>query len=408
MSKKLVVIGGGASGFFCAIRAAEMYPDAQITIVEKQHKVLQKVKVSGGGRCNVTHACFKISELVKNYPRGASFLKKSFRHFQPQDVMEWFESRGVSLKIEKDGRVFPQSDSSQSIIDVLLFEIEKRRIQLRLQTEILQIERSKHGFELVTQHQERISCDALFVGSGGHAKAEGFEPIQALGHRIVPPLPSLFTFNLPAHPITAFSGLSVEPVEVKISGTNFKQVGPLLITHWGMSGPAILKLSAFAARELAASQYHQNFIVNWLNTPEHQIREKWPMIRQQKSNQMMGSKNPFELPARLWQYLLSTSEISEDTKWSELPAKEQNKLIHHLTSSEFTLKGKTTYKEEFVTCGGVDLNEVNPDTMESRLHKGLFFGGEILDVDGITGGFNFQHAWTSGYIAGTHIFATST
>lgn len=407
MAKQLMVIGGGAAGFFCAVNAAKESPSLAVCIVEKQSKVLQKVKVSGGGRCNVTHACFKVADLVKKYPRGVSFLKKAFTHFSTQDTIDWFESRGVPLHAEADGRMFPKSNSSQTIIDCLLDEAARYRVKIQLNTEIISIQKKGAQFILEDKKANTYTADYLMIASGGFPKPEPYRWLQALGHSIQQPAPSLFTFNMPQHPICQLMGVSVEQVSVKIVGSKLSASGPILITHWGLSGPAILKLSAWGARDLQQSNYHFTVLINWVDTPENKLREEWTGIRLQQGGLTLGSKNPFKLPQRLWDFLLHNCQISANTKWSELPAKEQNKLMHILTTHELPVKGKTTFKEEFVTCGGIDLQEIVAHTMQSKIVPNLFFGGEILDVDGITGGFNFQHAWTSGYVAATKIVEIS-
>ncbi len=403
LKKRLIIIGGGASGFFCAINAAIKNPDLNILILEKQPKVLQKVKVSGGGRCNVTHACFSIAELVKKYPRGKSFLKKAFTHFSPKDTIAWFETRGINLKTEDDGRMFPTTDSSQTIIDCLLNEVTKYNIDLRLNTEVLAIEKNVSHFSLQLKNGTTLQADYIFVGAGGFPKEEQYQWLQRLGHTIEKPAPSLFTFNIPDKKLHDLMGLSIASTQVKIMGTKLQEAGPLLITHWGMSGPVILRLSAWGALELKQNNYEFTIFVNWLNESETQLRDRWNTIRNLQGSNKLVQKNPFGLQSRLWNYLLETAYINLETKWSELASKDQNKLIHILTTQSFEVKGKTTFKEEFVTCGGIQLDEIDPNTMESKLVPGLYFGGEIINVDGITGGFNFQHAWTSGYIAGNHI-----
>jgi predicted Rossmann fold flavoprotein len=403
MAKQLMVIGGGAAGFFCAINAAKESPSLTVSIFEKQSKVLQKVKVSGGGRCNVTHACFKLADLVKKYPRGQSFLKKAFTHFYTQDTIDWFASRGVQLHTEADGRMFPTSNNSQTIIDCLLDEAAKYHVKIQLNTEIISIQKKGPQFILEDKKGKIYSADFLMIASGGFPKPEQYRWLHALRHSIQQPAPSLFTFNMPQHPICQLMGVSVEQVSVKIVGSKLSASGPILITHWGLSGPAILKLSAWGARELQHSNYHFSVLLNWIDTPENTLREDWHAIRIKQSGLALSSKNPFKLPQRLWDFLLSTCAIAADTKWSELPAKEQNKLMHILTTHELQVYGKTTFKEEFVTCGGIDLQEIDAHTMQSKIVPNLFFGGEILDVDGITGGFNFQHAWTSGYVAAKKI-----
>ena len=400
MSKTLVVIGGGAAGFFCAVNAARMNASLKVLLLEKSNKLLSKVKVSGGGRCNTTHACFEIQELVKKYPRGQNFLKKSFHQFYTKDTIQWFEERGVELKTEEDGRMFPVTDNSQTIIDCLLKEADKYHVSVQLQTVVTSLQKTDNRFELQCNNGKTILADFVCVAAGGFPKATLFDWLTATGHTITTPVPSLFTFNIPNNPITSLMGVSVANAMVKVAGTKLQEEGPLLITHWGMSGPVILRTSAWGARELADKNYHFTILVNWIpNYTEQILRDEWQAIRERSGAQKISSKNPFNLPNRLWLYLLQTSEIDADWRWSDLPAKQQNKLIKNLTAQEFSVKGKTTFKEEFVTCGGITLNEIDPQTMQSRKLSGLFFAGEVMDIDGITGGFNFQHAWTSGFIA---------
>lgn len=397
---RLVVIGGGAAGFFCAVNAARLHPQLEVCLLEKTNKLLSKVKVSGGGRCNVTHALNSISEMVKRYPRGTQFLKKSFALFFVQDTIRWFGDRGVALKAEDDGRMFPVTDSSQTIIDCLLKEADQHRVKVQMQSDVSKIVKQEDGWLLHLQDGRTIIARYICVAAGGYAQMEKFSWLQELGHTIEPPAPSLFTFNMPQNPVTALMGVSVPRAQVKIAGTKLQESGPLLITHWGMSGPVVLRLSAWGARLLQSQQYTFTLLVNWLpDHHENSLRESWPEIRLSMGGQMIHGKNPFALPQRLWHFLLQQAGIHEDARWSELPGREQNKLIRYLTGMEFPVKGKTTFKEEFVTCGGVRLSEIDPNTMESRIAPGLFFAGEIMDVDGITGGFNFQHAWTSGWVA---------
>lgn len=406
MQKTLVVIGGGAAGFFCAVNAARMYPSLKVLLLEKSNKLLSKVKVSGGGRCNTTHACFEIPELVKKYPRGQNFLKKSFHQFYTQDTIQWFEERGVQLKTEEDGRMFPVTDNSQTIIDCLLKEADKYKVAVQLQTGVTSIQKKENKFELQLSNADIISADFVCVATGGFPKANMFDWLTTTGHTIATPVPSLFTFNMPGNPITSLMGVSVERAIVKVVGTKLQEEGPLLITHWGMSGPVILRTSAWGARELADKNYHFTILVNWIpNYTEQMLRDEWQEIRDRSGAQKISNKNPFGLPNRLWLYLLQVSEIDPECRWSDLPAKQQNKLIKQLTAQEFLVQGKTTFKDEFVTAGGILLSEIDPQTMQSRKQPGLFFAGEVMDVDGITGGFNFQHAWTSGFIAAKAIAA---
>lgn len=401
--KTLIVIGGGASGFFCAVNAAQLNPNLKVILLEKQSKVLQKVKVSGGGRCNVTHQCDSPAELLKAYPRGKNFLKKTFSHFTTQDTIQWFESRGVKLKTEADGRMFPITDSSQTVMDCLLQEAGKYRVELRLNSEVVSMEHQESKFQLTLKSGAHLISDFLYIATGGYPKAEHYEWLQRIGHPIQTPAPSLFTFNIADKNLHELMGVTIERARVKITGSKLQEEGPVLITHWGLSGPAILRLSAWGARELQEKNYSFSIQINWINISENEMREKWNTIRNQQGANTLGQKNPFGLQQRLWVYLLQCSQNNSDTKWSELTAKEQNKLIHVLTAHEFEVKGKTTFKEEFVTCGGLSLEQIDPNTMQSKLIPSLYFGGELIDVDGITGGYNFQHAWTSGFLAAKSI-----
>lgn len=410
MERHLVIIGGGAAGFFCAVNAARLDPHLRVTILEKTSKLLSKVKVSGGGRCNTTHACFEIPELAGRYPRGQQFLKKAFHWFSPKDTIAWFAERGVTLKTEPDGRMFPDTDRSQTIIDCLLHEADRYKVQVKMHTAVEQLTALPNGgFTILTNTKETIHADHVCVASGGYPKPDMFQWLLATGHTIERPVPSLFTFNMPGNAITQLMGVSVPQATVKIMGSKLVETGPLLITHWGISGPVVLRLSAWGARELEMKGYDFQIMVNWLGTTtEHTLRADWQSIRDAQTSNPLGSRNPFGLPTRLWHYLLSEAGIEQDTRWSELPAKQQNKLMLLLTAQPFAVKGKTTFKEEFVTCGGIKLSEIDPNTMQSRKQPGLFFAGEIMDVDGITGGFNFQHAWTSGFIAASAIARLGT
>jgi len=405
--EKLVVIGGGAAGFFCAINAAANNQNLKVIIVEKNNKLLSKVKVSGGGRCNVTNACFDIVELSKKYPRGEKFLKKAFHWFNSKHTVEWFEQRGVALKTEPDGRMFPTTNTSQTIIDCLLKEADKNDVEILLSTDVKNVFYRDNRFE-IQLNEGLISADYVCVACGGFPKAEQFSWIEKLGHHIEKPLPSLFTFNIPNNDIVKLMGLSVENAQVKIGGTKWQMNGAILITHWGLSGPGILKLSAFAAKELASKNYHFDILINWLpKYNEQTLRAEFLSFRTTLSSQKIYSKNPFELPKRLWEYLLQISLINEELRWADLSNKKQNDFIKNLTSQNFKVSGKTTFKEEFVTCGGVQLNEVDVNTMQSKIIENLYFAGEVLDVDGVTGGFNFQNAWTTGFIAAKSIVQKS-
>lgn len=416
MQKHLVVIGGGAAGFFCAINAARLNPLLKVTILEKSNKVLSKVKVSGGGRCNVTHNCFEIAELIKRYPRGQNFLKKAFHWFSTKDTIDWFNERGVALKTEADGRMFPITNTSQTIIDCLIKETTKYSVEIKLGFDVVSIEmlsedkteQSTSVMELKAANNKSITCNYLCIASGGYPKAIQFEWLKKIGHTIESPVPSLFTFNIPNHSITQLMGVSVEQAQIKIVGSKLNNSGPLLITHWGLSGPAVLKLSAYGARELSSTNYHFKILVNWLmQYNEQTLKDEWQHLRQQYSSNKIHNKNPFGLPNRLWTYLVASSDINENLRWADVNSKQQNQLIKNLTAQEFEVKGKTTFKEEFVTCGGVKLAEVDANTMQSKIAPNIYFAGEVLDIDGITGGFNFQNAWTSGFIAAKAI-ATNT
>jgi len=403
--KKLIVIGGGAAGFFCAVNAARMNPLLEVTIIEKSSKLLSKVKVSGGGRCNVTHHFFSIADMIKKYPRGNRFLKKAFHHFFTTDTIQWFEERGVGLKAEEDGRMFPTTDLSQTIIDCLMTEANKYGVEILMNREVssmvnCELSMGPQQWQIDFKDGKSMNADYVCIASGGYPKSIHFDWLKKLGHTIEEPVPSLFTFNMPGNNITELMGVVADNTVVKINGTKLSSQGPLLITHWGMSGPAILKLSSFAARELAAANWHFTISVNWAGDyNENTAREKLQNIRFETAAKKIINTNPFSLPQRLWQYLLHQSDIKEDTRWADLPAKEQNKLIKNVCTQEFAVKGKTTFKEEFVTAGGINLYEIDYNTMQSKLAPNLFFAGEVINVDGVTGGFNFQNAWTTGWIA---------
>ncbi len=405
MQKTLVVVGGGAAGFFCAVTAARMSPGLKVILVEKTGKLLSKVKISGGGRCNVTHACFSITDMVKKYPRGSNFVKKTFHQFFTSDTIQWFEQRGVPLKTETDGRMFPVSNSSQTIIDCLMQEAALYHVEIRLHHEIKKIEyKTNQGlFLLHFGNDFTLQADFVCLASGGYPKTSMFEWILQTGHSVEEPVPSLFTFNIPGSSLTNLMGISVPDAQVKISGTDLKERGPLLITHWGMSGPAILKLSAWGARILKEKEYAFEISLNWLADKSDQVlRSEIQSIRESSGGKKIRQKNPFNLPQRLWEWLLEECGI-QDIHWADLPGTLQNKLVQLISQQKFSVQGKTTFKEEFVTAGGVKLQEIHYHTMESRMLPGLYFAGEMLDVDGITGGFNFQNAWTSGFIAGKAI-----
>ncbi len=398
------MIGGGAAGFFCAVNAARLHKGLQVILLEKSGKLLSKVKVSGGGRCNVTHSCFDIDDMSRNYPRGSSFIRKAFYKFFTRDTINWFEERGVVMKTEKDSRMFPVTDSSQTIIDCLLKEAERYAVEIKMNTGVEKLAPSGNGFHIQTSNGKMLETDYVCVACGGYPRISMFNWLSETGHTIEEPVPSLFTFNLPGNPITKLMGVSVPNAKVKITGTKLEENGPLLITHWGLSGPVVLRLSAWGARELAKMNWNFSIRINWVNElDERQAAEKLSTLRFDHASQKISGKNNFDLPQRLWEFLVMIAGIDPGKRWADLPAKQQNRLAKEMTGMEFSVKGKTTFKEEFVTAGGIKLSEVDPNTMMSKKHPGLFFAGEILDVDGITGGFNFQHAWTSGFIAAQNI-----
>ncbi len=403
MSKELriSIIGGGAAGFFAAISAKQHNPTAHVQILEKTSHFLAKVKISGGGRCNVCHAEFNNRKLAEHYPRGEKFLKKAFEQFDATSTMEWFEQRLVALKTYYDGCVFPLSNTSQSIIDCFLREAKKLDIELLLHHSIDTIEKLEAGGFVLRSKDKTITTDRVIVTTGGQPKLSGLHWLESLGHQVIPPVPSLFTFNMPEEPIKEFMGLVVEKATVRIEGQKLVGKGPLLITHWGMSGPAILQLSAWGARSLAEVNYQFSILVNWLDeTKESDLREQLENTRKVHGGKMISNHCPFPIPARLWNFLLSKNEIILSSRWIETNPKQINKLVNTLLNDRYQVQGKTTFKEEFVTAGGIDLTEIHVQSMESKLVPGLFFAGEIMDIDGITGGFNFQAAWTTGFIAG--------
>lgn len=397
---KVAIIGGGAAGFFTAIHVKENYPHAEVTIFEKTTKTLSKVKVSGGGRCNVTNGTRSIKDLALAYPRGGKKLKKAFTKFNTKHAFEWFESRGVPLVIQADNCVFPESQKSQSIIDCFFKEIDRLQIKIVLQKGVKAIKEITNKLELTFSDDEILEFDKVIVATGGSPKRKGLEWLEKLNHTIEAPVPSLFTFNMPNETITELMGVVVEKTLVNIQGTKLKAEGPLLITHWGMSGPAILKLSAFGARILSEKNYEFKTQVNWVNEVNNEVvMQVLKEIVAENPNKYLSSIKPFQLSTRLWLYLLKRAGLPTDRKWQETGRKGLNKLVNILTNDLYSVNGKTTFKEEFVTCGGVSLESINFNTMESSVVKNLYFTGEILDIDGITGGYNFQAAWTTAFIA---------
>jgi predicted Rossmann fold flavoprotein len=391
----IIIVGGGAAGFFTAINCVEKNPALKVAILERGKTVLEKVRISGGGRCNVTHACFVPNDLVKFYPRGEKELRGPFHQFCSGDTIEWFEKRGVTLKIEKDGRMFPVTDSSQTIIDCFLSEVKKLKIDVLTSQSVQSIFKGEDYWKVETNH-ETFSCQKLIMTTGSNPKV--WEMLHDLGHTIVSPVPSLFTFNIKDARIKDLMGVSAF-AKVKVKGSKLEASGPLLITHWGMSGPGILRLSAWGALLLAEKKYQFSIQVNWLNEMTfEEAMDTLKNIKQEQAKKMVGKKSPFAFPNRLWESLVLASGISEEVKWADLSKQQLTDLANQLTNGEFQVNGKSTFKEEFVTAGGIDLKEINFKTMESKLHQNLYFAGEIVNIDAITGGFNFQNAWTSGFI----------
>lgn len=396
----VAVIGGGAAGFFAAIHAKNT--TNTVAIFEKSAKLLSKVKISGGGRCNVTNACFDNELLSGYYPRGEKQLRRAFYQFNARSTVEWYESRGVKLKTYPDNCIFPQANDSQVIIDCLLKECYGRGVTLQVQHSVKAIRKENEIF-ILTLDEQLVYAKKVIVTTGGQPKMSGLKWLEELGLKIVPPVPSLFTFNMPGNPIRELMGNVVEQTTVKIEGTKLTGKGPLLITHWGMSGPAILQLSAWGARILEEKKYRFSIFVNWLDEmKEEALRERLQRHKKEQPEKMLSNANPFSITNKIWQFLLQKYELPAQVRWKELEGKSLNKLITALLFDKYDVSGKTTFKEEFVTAGGVHLSEIDFNTMESKKINGLYFAGEVLDIDGITGGFNFQAAWTTGYIAGKH------
>lgn len=396
----IIIVGGGAAGFFTAINIVEKNPKLKVAILERGSEVLTKVRISGGGRCNVTHACFEPNELVKFYPRGEKELRGPFHQFCSGDTVEWFSNHGVELKIEDDGRMFPVSNSSQTIIDCFLVATQKLGITVLTSQSVQSIFKKDNFWKIETQNENYIT-EKLILATGSNPKI--WEMLQTFGHAIVSPVPSLFTFNIKDSRIKELPGVSAV-VSVKVKDTKLNSTGPLLITHWGMSGPAILKLSAWGARILFEKNYQFTIFVNWLNDIDADDTGKiLKELKQGHAKKAVSKKSPFDLPNRLWESLVLASNILEDMKWADLSKIQLQNLANQLTNSSFQVNGKSTFKEEFVTAGGIDLKEINFKTMESKLHDNLFFAGEIVNIDAITGGFNFQNAWTSGFIVANAI-----
>jgi len=402
--KNVIVIGGGAAGFFAAINCAQL-PDITVTILEKSSKLLSKVRVSGGGRCNVTHACFDNVNLIKNYPRGEKELRSAFSRFSTSDTINWFKQRGVELKTETDGRMFPLTDSSETIINCFLKEAEKKNVSIKLNVSVEEIIKNENDtFTLKASGGGTFECDKLIIATGGNSKTEAYNWLVKLGHSISKPAPSLFTFNMPGNDIIKLMGVAVPHTKVRVTGTKLETEGPIMITHWGMSGPAILKASAWGARILSDMNYRFTALISWLPMhTEEKIKIEFNNQREENSSKMIFSNCPFELPKRLWEHLVQKANITETVRWADLPKKNANLLSHFLMNDEYKVDGKTTFKEEFVTCGGISLKEIDFGTMQSKIVPGLYFSGEIIDADGVTGGFNFQNAWSTAWIAAKNI-----
>ncbi|SHM86247.1 hypothetical protein SAMN04488057_104125 [Cyclobacterium lianum] len=395
---KIGVIGGGAAGFFAAIHAP--YAGHKVKLFEKSPKVLSKVLISGGGRCNVTHGTHLINELLKGYPRGKQFLKKVFGHFSTTDTVAWFESRGVSLKTEADLRVFPESNDSKTIVRILMDEAARYGVQVLTRQPIDRLSVSEGEFVLGGKGLEE-KVDRLIVCTGGNNKRAGYAFLEQLGHRVIDPIPSLFTFNTPDSALIKLKGISVPDGMIRFAGSKLKYSGPILITHWGVSGPAVLKLSAFGAEWLFDQQYQAEVLISWdRHFTETGLKDAMYAYKQAHPKKNIQKNALFDLPSRLWQFLAENAAVEEALIWEDISKKKINKLTENLFNFPLKISGKTTFKEEFVTAGGVDLAEIDADTMESKLIKGLFFAGEVINVDGITGGYNFQAAWSTGFLAG--------
>lgn len=398
----VAVLGGGAAGFFAALSVKKHHPQAKVILYEKTTKVLAKVKISGGGRCNVTNSDSNIDTLCMAYPRGGKQLRNLFYRFNTTDTQEWFKSRGVPLKSEADGRVFPVSNQSQSIINCLMQEAEQLGVEIKYQAAVSNLSKLSNEWSihfLNETHEQKFN--SVIIATGGSSKLKGFQWLKELGHSIIPPIPSLFTFNIPGDSITQLMGVSVDDVKVKIKEYNIETSGALLITHWGMSGPAILKASAFGATNLAECQYNFEIQVNWLGEKNTEILfNQLQTCALQHPKKTVSKQKAFPLPQRLWQYLVNKNGIEVDKKWIDLGKKKGRQFLELLTNDVYKISGKTTFKEEFVTCGGVGLESIHLKTLESKSHTGLYFAGEVLNIDAITGGYNFQAAWSTGFIAG--------
>ena len=401
---RIAIIGGGAAGFFAAIRAKETRPDSDVVIYEKGSSPLAKVAVTGGGRCNLTNSFAAIKDLKQAYPRGDKLMKRLFKTFDYHDAYEWFESRGVELVTQDDECVFPRSQSSQSIIDCLTENARRLGVTIITHHALGQIVPRENCLHLIFNNgQKEEDADRVIITTGGHPREDAFGYLKDLGHEITPPVPSLFTFNINDKPLRALMGTVVEHSITAIAGTKMRSEGALLITHWGMSGPAILRLSSYGAQWMAERNYRFQIAVNWVGeTNASIISEALTETVIRNGGKQMGNMRCFELPSRLWLHLLKRADIPAEKRWGELGKKGLNKLVEALTNDGYGVEGKSSWRDEFVTCGGVSLASIQPNTLESKHVKGLYFAGEVCDVDAITGGFNLQAAWTMGYVAGSH------
>jgi predicted Rossmann fold flavoprotein len=401
---EVVVVGGGAAGFFAAIACAIAHPQTHVTLLEAARQPLAKVRISGGGRCNVTHACFEPAALVQHYPRGGKALRGAFSRFQARDTVNWFARQGVQLKTEADGRMFPVTDDSETIVHCLLKAAQTADVQLRTNTPVAAVAHQNGAYTITLKSGEQLQGDRLLLATGSNI--QGYQIAKHLGHTIAAPVPSLFTFNVSDPRLHDLAGVSVPKARLRlqIEQTKFEQTGALLVTHWGLSGPAVLKLSAWGARALHESDYQANLQINWLpDVSAEELRSQLIAAKSQFPKRTVYAHCPLPLPKRLWQQLVLGVGTGADDRWAELSNKTLNQLVQELNQGQYTITGKGVFKEEFVTCGGVNLKEVDFKTMESRLCPGLYFAGEILDIDGVTGGFNFQSAWTTGWLAGQAI-----
>ncbi len=397
MSKQVIITGGGAAGFFTAINCAIKNPGYTITILERTSTVLNKVKISGGGRCNVTHACFEPKELVKFYPRGEKQLLGPFNRFNPTNTIQWFADRGVKIKREADGRMFPVTDSSQTIIDCFMAEVKRLGIHVKYSTGVSNLIPANNSWEVHTTSGQIIKADVVVVTAGSSHGV--WDTLKQLGHTIIAPVPSLFTFNIKDERIKGLEGLSVPQAQVRVVNTKLQATGPLLITHWGMSGPAILRLSAWGARALSAINHHFEIEVNWISQDLNTVKETLKQYKQNHPKKGVATTPLFDIPKRLWERITAQHITKPGTNYADLSNSVIDALAAEITRARYKVAGKSTNKDEFVTAGGVDLAEIDFRTMQSKKHNNLYFAGEVLDIDAITGGFNFQAAWTTAYIA---------